>query len=304
MVKATSVFAGIYNIGNGKLLVSAAGSVGAKLKLAFVLNRHNSIGIDCVAMCINNVISFGATPLFFQHYIATGKVYPDKISQIMSGLSDGCVDSACAMLGGEISELTGMYKPDEYELAGFALGIVDEDKIIDSSKVAAGDVLVGLASNGVHANGFSMIRQLFSIDAVALSHYVDALGTNLGEELLKPSRIYASSILSLVKRFEIIGIAHVTRGGLSGSIPRMLPPKLGVRLGINSWPILPVYELIRAANKTPMSELFNVFNMGIGMVMIVPKNSADAVVRCARELGENAYIIGDVVAEEGVQILE
>lgn len=304
VVKAMANFGGIMELGD-KLLVSGADGVGTKLKLAFALNRHDTIGVDCVAMCVNDVACHGAKPLFFLDYIATGKVYPEKIAVIVSGVADGCVEAACALVGGETAEMPGFYKADEYDLAGFAVGVVDKDKLIDGSTVRKGDALIGLASNGVHSNGFSLIRKLFSLDAVALNHYVDTLSGNLGNELLKPTRIYSTPIQSLIRRFTLKGIAHITGGGFYENIPRILPNGLHASIKLGSWPVLPVFDIIRAANKSPMEDLFHTFNMGIGMVLAVSPDCADAVVRCACEMNENAYIIGEVVeGEKGVTLCQ
>ena len=296
---AMANFAGIYDLGSGQMLVSGTDGVGTKLKLAFALNKHDTIGIDCVAMCINDIACHGAKPLFFLDYIASGRVYPDKVASIVSGIAEGCLQARCALIGGETAEMPGIYKMDEYDLAGFAVGLIEKDKLIDGSKIEEGDKLIGLASNGVHSNGFSLIRKLFTIDAVALSHYVDTLGTNLGEELMKPTRIYSETILSLTRRFELKGIAHITGGGFFENIPRILPKGLSANIQLDSWPVLPVFEIIRAANKTSIEELFSVFNMGIGMVLAVSADRAEAVVRCAREINEDAYIIGEVVRGDG-----
>lgn len=292
-------FAGVYDIGNGQMLVSGTDGVGTKLKLAYALNRHDTIGIDCVAMCVNDIACHGAKPLFFLDYIASGRVYPDKIASIVSGIAEGCLQAKCALIGGETAEMPGIYKMDEYDIAGFAVGIVDKDKLIDGSTICEGDKLIGLASNGVHSNGFSLIRKLFSIDAVALSHHIDTLGTNLGEELMRPTRIYSETILSLARRFTLKGVAHITGGGFYENIPRILPEGLSANIYLGSWNILPVFEIIRAANKTMIEELFSVFNMGIGMVIAVSADRAEAVVRCAQEINEDAYIIGEVVRGDG-----
>lgn len=299
-------FAGLYELTDNQVLVGAAGGVGNKIKVAFGLNRHSSIGLDCVAGAVNDLACHGAKPLFFSDYIATGKIYPEKISVIMSGIKRGCQMAKLDLIGGKTTEIPGFYKLDEYELAGFAVGVVSRDKLIDGNAIRSGDVLVGLASAGVHASGFSVIRKLFSIDAVALNIYVDSLGSNLGDELLRPTRIYAATVQSLIRRFTIKGIANIVGGGLLRNVPRMLPDGLQARIFRNSWHIPPVFEIIRAANKTPMDDLFGMFNMGIGMVMAVPADCADAVVRCARELDENAYIIGDVVrnSDEGMIIVD
>ncbi len=306
VVHGLANFAGLYELSDDQVLVGAAGGVGNKIKVAFGLNRHSTIGIDCVAGAVNDLACHGAKPLLFMDYIATGKIYPEKISVIMNGVMRGCHEAKLALIGGKTTEIPGFYKLDEYELAGFAMGVVSREKLIDGSAIRSGDVLVGLASNGVHTSGFSVIRKLFSIDAVALNIYVDSLGSNLGDELLRPTRIYASTVLSLTRRFTINGIANIVGGGMLRNVPRMLPNGLQARIFRDAWPIPPVFEIIRAANKTPMDDLFSVFNMGIGLVLAVPADCADAVVRCARELDERAFIIGDVVrnSEEGMVIVD
>lgn len=294
-------FAGVFDIGNDQCLVSGTDGVGTKLKIAYALNRHDTIGIDCVAMCINDIVCHGARPLFFLDYIASGRVYPDRIATIVSGIAEGCLQAHCALIGGETAEMPGIYKMDEYDLAGFAVGMVKKEELIDGSTITEGDTLIGLASNGLHSNGFSLVRKIFSIDAVALSHHIDTLDGNLGDELLKPTRIYSETILSLARRFKLKGVAHITGGGFFENIPRILPKGLSAKIQLGSWPILPVFEIIRAANKSPIEELFSVFNMGIGMVIAVSSDRAEAVVRCAREINEDAYIIGEVVrGDEGV----
>lgn len=296
-------FGGIYDLNNGQMLVAGTDGVGTKLKLAFALNRHDTIGIDCVAMCVNDIACHGAKPLFFLDYIASGKVYPDRIASIVSGIAEGCLQAKCALLGGETAEMPGFYKLDEYDLAGFAVGIVDKDKLIDGSTITAGDKLIGISSSGVHSNGFSLIRKIFSLDAVALNHYVDSLQGNLGDELLRPTRIYSETILSLTRRFTLKGIAHITGGGFHENIPRILPEGLHANIFMDSWPILPVFEIIRAANKSVMEDLFSVFNMGIGLVVAVSSDYAEAIVRCLHEMNEEAYIIGEVVkGEKGVTL--
>ena len=303
VLKPMANFGGLFDIGNGNVLVSGTDGVGTKLKLAFTLNRHETVGIDCVAMCVNDIVCHGAQPLFALDYIATGKVYPEKIAQIVAGVAEGCVQAGCALIGGETAEMPGFYKSDEYDLAGFAVGIVNYDKVIDGSKVRPGDVLIGFGSNGVHSNGFSLVRRLFTCDAVSLNRPVEQLGCSLGEELMKPTRIYVKTVLELINRCRINGIAHITGGGFHENIPRIMPYGCRARIKLGSWPILPVFEILRAANKSLMDELFYTFNMGIGLVLAVPQQSVDVVMQTAAEMGERAYIIGDVIqGEPGVEL--
>lgn len=299
-------YSGLYDIGNDRILVSAAGSVGNKLKLAIGLNNHETVGVDLVASVANDIAAHGAVPLFFCDYIGTSKIYSDRVESIVKGIAEGCKQAGVVLIDGKTDEMPGFYKLDEYALNGFGVGVISRDDLIDGSKIEAGHILIGLASDGVHCSGYSMIRKLFSLDAVSLSYYVDSLGSNLKDELLKPTRIYNNIVQSLTKRFHLSGVANIASGGLVRSIPRMLPDGLQARIRLGSWPIQPVFEIIRAANKTPMDELFPVFNMGIGLVLAVPDHYAEAVVRCALEMDERAYIIGDVVknADEGIVFVD
>lgn len=306
VVQCLANFGGLYDMGDDQILVAATGSVGSKLKVAFALNRHDTIGVDCVAVAVNDISCYGVKPLFFLDYIGASKIYADKLSSIFDGVSRGCRQGRLALIGGKTVEIPGFYRTDEYDLFGIAVGLVQRDHLVDGSDIKAGDVLIGLGSNGVHSSGFAMIRRLFSLDAVALNLFVDSLGGSLGDELLKPTRIYSNTIQSLTKRFSIHGIAHINEGGLTNNIPRMLSDGLQAHIQLGSWEIPSVYEIIRAANKTPMIDLFDSFNMGLGMVLCVSSDCADAVVRCARELDEDATIIGEIVrdSDEGVVYYE
>ena len=302
VMKGMANFGGLFAL-DDKILVSGTDGVGTKLKLAFTLDRHNTIGIDCVAMCVNDVVCHGAKPLFFLDYIATGHLVPEKIETIVAGVCDGCVQSGCALIGGETAEMPGFYDAEEYDLAGFAVGIVDQDKLIDGSAVREGDVLIGLASSGVHSNGFSLVRKLFPPTSEVLGEKVEALGCTLGEELLRPTRIYVKTVLALNEEFHLHGIAHITGGGFHENIPRILPKGLRASIQKGTWPVLPIFELLAEKNNTPLDDLFYTFNMGIGMVLAVPAEEADAVLARANELGEKAYRIGSVVAgEKGVSL--
>jgi len=302
VMKGMANFGGLFAL-DDKILVSGTDGVGTKLKLAFTLNQHDTIGIDCVAMCVNDVVCHGAKPLFFLDYIATGHLVPEKIETIVAGVCDGCVQSGCALIGGETAEMPGFYDAEEYDLAGFAVGIVDQDKLIDGSAVREGDVLIGLASSGVHSNGFSLVRKLFPPTSEVLGEKVEALGCTLGEELLRPTRIYVKTVLALNKEFHLHGIAHITGGGFHENIPRILPKGLSASIQKGTWPVLPIFELLAEKNNTPLDDLFYTFNMGIGMVLAVPAEEADAVLSRANEFGEKAYRIGSVVAgEKGVSL--
>lgn len=295
-------FGGLFqpNIGGMKtpVLVSGTDGVGTKLKLAFMTNVHNTVGIDCVAMCVNDIVCSGAQPLFFLDYIATGKNYPEKIADIVSGVAEGCVQAGCALIGGETAEMPGFYPEDEYDLAGFSVGIVDKDKIIDGSDLCAGDVLIGIASSGVHSNGFSLVRKLFNLEVESeskLSEHIDALGGSLGKTLLTPTKIYVKSILALSKEVKIKAISHITGGGFYENIPRMLPQGLRARVEKGSFDILPIFSFMQSVGQLTDDDLYNTFNMGIGMVLAVSKDEADKAMASLKASGEKAYIIGEAV---------
>ncbi|MGI6168194.1 MAG: phosphoribosylformylglycinamidine cyclo-ligase [Christensenellales bacterium] len=294
-------FGGMYALGaeaGDKVLVSGTDGVGTKLMLAFVLDKHDTVGIDCVAMCANDVVCHGAAPLFFLDYIATGKVVPEKIAEIVKGVAEGCLQANCALIGGETAEMPGLYGADEYDMAGFCVGMADRDKLIDGSAVREGDVLVGLASSGIHSNGFSLVRRLFKMSSSCLDRYVYELETSLGAELLKPTRIYVRTALQMIREFDVHGMAHITGGGFYENIPRILPCGLQANIVEGSWPSLPVFDLIQSEGNIERQAMFNTFNMGIGMVMALAPEQADAAVERANELGEKAYRIGQVEAGE------
>jgi phosphoribosylformylglycinamidine cyclo-ligase len=280
------------------VLVSGTDGVGTKLKLAFIINKHDTVGIDCVAMCVNDIVCSGAKPLFFLDYIAVGKNIPEKVATIVSGVAEGCVQAGCALVGGETAEMPGFYPEDEYDLAGFCVGVVDKHKIIDGSKVKSGNALIGIASSGVHSNGFSLIRRIFSINEDRLSTYIDELSSTLGEVLLTPTKIYVKSILSLIDQIGINGASHITGGGFYENIPRMLPPDLKAVLKKGSFPTLPIFNVIARLGKIPEHDMFNTFNMGIGMCVAVDADKADVAVRLLNSMGEKAYIIGEVAQGE------
>ncbi len=279
------------------VLVSGTDGVGTKLKLAFLMDKHDTVGIDCVAMCANDVVCSGAQPLFFLDYVAQGKLIPERVEQIVKGVADGCIQAGCALIGGETAEMPGFYPEDEYDLAGFVVGIADGEKLIDGQKIRPGDKLVGLASSGIHSNGYSLVRKIFNLESGDLKGFNEKLGESLGETLLKPTRIYVKTVLKLMAEFDIRGVAHVTGGGFIENLPRMMPENTQVVIRKGSWPVLPIFNLIMEAGSVPEEDMYNTFNMGIGMVLAVPAKQAEAVVKAAEALGEKAYIIGE--AAEG-----
>ncbi len=296
-------FGGLFELPEGykkPVLVSGTDGVGTKLKLAFILDKHDTVGQDCVAMCVNDIVCCGAKPLLFLDYLAVGKNFPEKIATIVSGVADGCVQAGAALVGGETAEMPGFYPVGEYDLAGFAVGVVDKDNIIDGSKVKSGDVLVGIASSGVHSNGFSLVRKLFNItgkeeDNVRLSEKIEALeGKSLGEALLEPTKIYVKPVLDVIEKVGVKAISHITGGGFIENIPRMLPEGLCAVIQKGSWNVLPIFTLLQRAGNLKDSEMYNTFNMGIGMVMAADPDKVDAVLDCLEQNGEKAFIIGRV----------
>ncbi|MDF2546695.1 MAG: phosphoribosylformylglycinamidine cyclo-ligase [Anaerosolibacter sp.] len=281
------------------VLVSGTDGVGTKLKLAFLMDRHDTVGQDCVAMCVNDILCQGAKPLFFLDYVATGKLEPEKVADIVKGISDGCVQAGCALIGGETAEMPGFYGDGEYDMAGFAVGIVDKSKIIDGSKIKAGDVLIGLPSSGIHSNGYSMVRKLF-FDGLEMTTetFIDELNSTLGEILLKPTRIYVDVCTSLLEKHEIKGMVHITGGGFYENIPRILPQGMGVKIELGSWKVLPIFQLIQKYGQVAEEEMFATFNMGIGMILAVNQETASKVMADLENQGEEAYIIGSVVADQ------
>lgn len=285
------------------VLVSGTDGVGTKLKLAFLLDKHDTIGIDCVAMCVNDIVCCGAKPLFFLDYIATGKNIPEKTAKIVSGIADGCVQSGCALIGGETAEHPGMMPEDEYDLAGFSVGIVDKKKIIDGSGLKAGDVLVGIASSGVHSNGFSLVRKVFGIDEKTIHQTFCELDHPLGETLLTPTKIYVKSLLALIESVNVKAVSHITGGGFYENIPRMLKDGLTAKIEKWSVPVLPIFDVIQKTGNIPERDMFNTFNMGVGMVAAVAKEDADKAIDILHAQGEKACVIGEVVeGSDGVII--
>ena len=283
------------------VLVSGTDGVGTKLKLAFLQDKHDTIGIDCVAMCVNDVICCGAKPLFFLDYIACGKNVPEKIASIVSGVAEGCVQSGAALIGGETAEMPGFYPIDEYDLAGFAVGVVDKAKILNPKSMQEGDVIIALPSSGVHSNGFSLVRKVFGVGTNDLSKPMAELGgKSVGETLLTPTKIYVKPILALLEQVTVRAISHITGGGFYENIPRSLPDGFGAEIEKSSLKILPIFDLIQKVGDIPERDMFNTFNMGVGMSVIVKKEDAEKAVEILKANGEDAYIMGKIVKGEGV----
>ena len=283
------------------ILVSGTDGVGTKLKIAMLLDKNDTIGIDAVAMCVNDIICCGAKPLYFLDYIAIGKNVPEKVAAIVKGVADGCVMAGCALVGGETAEHPGMMPEDEYDIAGYSTGIVDKSKIIDNTKVKAGDAVIGIASSGVHSNGFSLVRKVFNINDQKLKGFVPELGKSLGEALLTPTRIYVKPVLELISKVEVKGISHITGGGFYENIPRMLPEGISAKIKKGSWTMLPIFDLIQKEGNISEHDMYNTFNMGIGMAVVVDKADADKAVEILNANGEEAHIIGETVSsDEGV----
>ncbi len=293
-------FGGLFALNKDKyqepVLVSGTDGVGTKLKIAFLMDKHDTIGIDCVAMCVNDIACSGAEPLFFLDYIALGKNRPEKVAEIVKGVADGCVMAGCALVGGETAEMPGFYPEDEYDVAGFAVGIVDKCKVINGKSIKAGDTLIGVSSSGIHSNGYSLVRKVLLSGREKLSEKVESLGTTLGEELLKPTKIYVKTILDLKDKYEIKGICHITGGGFYENMPRMLPEGLGIKVNKGSWPVLPIFDLIQKSGNVSDRDMFNTFNMGIGIAMAVDSKIATEVVNYLNREKEEAYIIGEIVS--------
>ncbi|WP_209124788.1 phosphoribosylformylglycinamidine cyclo-ligase [Alkalihalobacillus sp. BA299] len=285
------------------VLVSGTDGVGTKLMLAFMMDKHDTIGIDAVAMCVNDIVVQGAEPLYFLDYIACGKAVPERIEAIVKGIADGCEQAGCAIVGGETAEMPGMYSEEEYDLAGFAVGIGEKSKLITGNDIQEGDVIIGLASNGLHSNGFSLVRKVLLDQAkLSLQEEVPSIGRVLGEELLQPTRIYVKPLLEVMKDFHVKGIAHITGGGFYENIPRMLPEGVGAHIDFGSWPIHPIFELIQQQGEVSGKDMFSTFNMGIGMAIVVSEDELQPVLQKLEDSGEKAYIIGRVTSDAGVSI--
>ena len=283
------------------VLVSGTDGVGTKIKLAFMMDKHDTIGIDAVAMCVNDIIVQGAEPLFFLDYIACGKQVPEKIETIVKGVSNGCAQAGCALVGGETAEMPGLYDADEYDLAGFTVGVVDKSKMITGEKIQPGDVLIGLASSGIHSNGYSLVRKIYLDDAkLDLNTTIEAFGKTLGEELLTPTKIYVKPILEVLKEVKIKGMSHITGGGFYENIPRMLPDGCGVEIAYGSWPILPIFKHMQELAKLEEKDMFNTFNMGLGFILAVCPKKAMHVMEILKKAGETPYQVGHVTDQPGV----
>ncbi len=277
------------------VLVSGTDGVGTKLKIAMLLDKHDTIGIDCVAMCVNDIICCGAKPLFFLDYIACGKNIPEKIADIVGGVAEGCVRAGCALIGGETAEHPGMMAEDDYDLAGYCTGVVDKSKIIDNNTMKAGDVVIALASTGVHSNGFSLVRKVFDIENADLTSPREELeGKSLGEALLEPTRIYVKSVLALLEKVQVKGISHITGGGFYENIPRSIPDGLGARIDRSKVRVLPIFQLIAKTGNIPQRDMFNTFNMGVGMSIVVAKDDVETALSILKDWGEDAYVIGEI----------
>ena len=286
------------------ILVSGTDGVGTKLKIAFLMDKHDTVGVDCVAMCVNDIICCGAKPLFFLDYIACGKNVPERIADIVKGVCDGCVQSGAALIGGETAEMPGFYPVDEYDLAGYCTGVVDKAKIIDNSKMKEGDVIIALPSSGVHSNGFSLVRKVFDVENAGIKTPLDELGgKSVGETLLTPTKIYVKPVLALLDKICAKGISHITGGGFYENIPRSIPDGLGAKIDKSAVKILPIFELIAKTGNISERDMFNTFNMGVGMSIVVAKEDADAALSILRENGEDAYVIGEIVKSDVKVIL-
>ncbi|QUH30517.1 phosphoribosylformylglycinamidine cyclo-ligase [Vallitalea guaymasensis] len=291
-------FGGLFSLAKHKMeepvLVSGTDGVGTKLKVAFLTDKHNTVGIDLVAMCVNDIICAGAEPLFFLDYIACGKNIPEKIADIVSGVAEGCRQSGAALIGGETAEMPGFYPENEYDMAGFAVGIVDKSKVIDGSKIEDGDVLLGLPSSGIHSNGYSLVRKLFNPTKEKLEEYVEELGCTLGEELIKPTKIYVKQIRELKDRVTIKSISHITGGGFIENIPRALKDGYSAKINKGTWPVHNIFNLMQKLGEMEERSIYNTFNMGIGMVLILNKDEAEKAIDILESIGEKGYVIGSV----------
>ncbi len=301
-------FGGLFELPEGlkkPVLVSGTDGVGTKLKLAFIMDKHDTVGIDCVAMCVNDVICSGAKPLFFLDYIACGKNIPERIADIVKGVSEGCVQSGSALIGGETAEMPGFYPVDEYDLAGFSVGVVDKENILDNKTMKAGDVVIAMASSGVHSNGFSLVRKVFDVENADIKTPVEKLGgKSVGETLLTPTRIYVKSILALLEKVNVRAISHITGGGFYENIPRSIPDGFCAKINKSAVKILPIFELIAEVGNIPERDMFNTFNMGVGMSVVVPAEQVEEALSILKANGEDAYVIGEIIESDEKIILE
>lgn len=298
------LFAGLFKINTKKykepVLVSGTDGVGTKLKIAFESDKHDTVGIDLVAMCVNDILTLGAEPLFFLDYFATGKLNAQRASQVIKGIVEGCRQAGCALIGGETAELPGFYKKNEYDLAGFAVGIVEKDKIIDGSEIKEGDAIIGVASSGLHSNGFSLVRRvLFDMGKFKLDQNISELGCSLAEELLKPTKIYVNAYFAIRKKIHIKGMAHITGGGIPGNLPRIFPFGITAVINRNSWQIAPIFHLIQKIGKISDKEMFKVFNMGIGYIFVIEGNDVKKALNILNKSGYKSYLIGEIIKGKG-----
>lgn len=286
------------------VLVSGTDGVGTKLKIAFLMDKHDTVGIDCVAMCVNDIICSGAMPMFFLDYLAVGKNTPSRIEQIVSGVAEGCRQSECALIGGETAEMPGFYPADEYDLAGFAVGLLDKTKVIDGSTIVPGDTLIGLASSGIHSNGYSLVRKVFDVENRDMTEYIPELGKSLGEELLTPTRIYVKAVKSLIDAgVDVKAISHITGGGLYENVPRMLPDGIIASIEKAAIPQKPIFDMIAKAGNIPERDMYNTFNMGVGMIMAVSSKAVPAALKVLTDAGETPFVVGTCKAgEKGVEL--
>lgn len=286
------------------VLVSGTDGVGTKLKIAFLMDKHDTVGQDCVAMCVNDIVCQGAVPLFFLDYIATGKVQAEKIADIVKGIADGCVLSECSLVGGETAEMPSFYDDDEYDMAGFAVGIADKSRIIDGSRVSEGDVLIGLPSSGIHSNGYSLVRKIFfdKMD-MDVADYVEELGTTLGDALITPTKIYVKACKAVFGKYDVHGVVHITGGGFYENIPRIIPQGLGAEIEAGTWEVPEIFRYIKKCGNVEAKEMFSTFNMGVGMIMVVDQKDAEGVMALLQASGEKPSVIGKITAEEGVKII-
>lgn len=298
-------FGGLFSLGSFKgmeepVLISGTDGVGTKLKLAFITDKHDTVGIDCVAMCVNDIICNGAQPLFFLDYIACGKNVPERIAEIVSGVAEGCRQSGCALIGGETAEMPGFYPENEYDMAGFAVGIVDRKNMITGESIKEGDLIVGLPSSGIHSNGYSLVRKLFRPNETNSREFIQKLGQTLGEALLTPTKIYVKEVLKLIESVQIKGISNITGGGFIENIPRCIPKGRGLCATIEegSWPVLPIFEYMQSTGDLNRMSMYNTFNMGIGMVMVIAPEDEDKFMAAISSMGEKAYVIGKITSGE------
>ncbi len=295
-------FGGLFELPEGMkkpVLVSGTDGVGTKLKLAFIMDKHDTVGIDCVAMCVNDVICSGAKPLFFLDYIACGKNVPERIADIVKGVAEGCVQSGSALIGGETAEMPGFYPVDEYDLAGFSVGVVDKENILNNKEMEEGDVIIALPSSGVHSNGFSLVRKVFDVENADIKTPLERLGgKSIGETLLTPTKIYVKPILALLEEVKVKGISHITGGGFYENIPRSIPDGLGAKVNKSAVKILPIFTLLQETGNIPERDMFNTFNMGVGMSVVVKKEDASKAIEILKANGEDAYIIGEIIKSD------